>query len=199
MAFVLANLDILAPHCGQLLKHIDALLLYADDGGKYLDPLLPYVPRFAPQLDTLGPHLALLRPHMSKLLPHMPVVAPSAHKYANQLSVSADADILLFYFGWVLRIRPLARVVLNLPFMPRLAAFLCRRLPRRPVRGPTCRYACEWDECDVEAFTSEQIAAVASKTVDTYCADKWEETYDQRRERVRSTSALLRRMRSEKW
>ena len=62
------------------------------------------MPRFAPLLDQLGPHLALLRPHMRALLPHMPVIAPSAYKYARQLTVSANADILLYYFGWVLRI-----------------------------------------------------------------------------------------------
>ena len=72
---------------------------------------------------------------MKHLLPHMPVVAPSAHRFARQLSVSANADVLLFYFGWLLRIPLLGRLVLRLPVMPRLAAYLATRLPSRLVRG----------------------------------------------------------------
>ena len=199
LPFVLQHLDILAPHCGPLLKHVDALLLYADDGGKYLEPLLPYVPRFAPLLDQLGPHLALLRPHMRALLPHMPVIAPSAYKYARQLTVSANADILLYYFGWVLRIPKIGRWVLQLPFMPALAAFLCKVLPRRPVRGRTCDYYCDWDGCDLAAFTSEQVSVAASATARRYldgsaCAALWGESYDRKRSKMRGTSALIRRM-----
>jgi len=191
LPFVLKHLDTLAPHCGALLKHIDALLLYADDGGKYLEPLLPYVPRFAPLLDQLGPHLALLRPHMRRLLPHMPVVAPSAHRYARQLAVSGNADVLLYYFGWVLRIRPLGAFVLRLPFMPRLAAFLATRLWRRPVRGRTCDYYCDWEGCDLAAFTSEKSAASSG----AYCSGLWADSYESKRQRIRATSALLRRIR----
>ena len=47
---------------------------------------------------------------MKHLLPHMPVVAPSAHRFARQLSVSANADVLLFYFGWLLRIPLLGKI-----------------------------------------------------------------------------------------
>jgi len=192
LPFILRNLDVLAPHCGPLVKHIDALLLYADDGGKYLEPLLPYVPRFAPLLDNLGAHLALLRPHMRRLLPVLPVIAPHAHRFARQLSVSANADVLLFYFSWVLRIPRLGGIVLRLPFMPRLASFLSTHLPARPVRGRTCDYICDWDGCDVDAYTSEQTAAAA----DAYCAGLWGDSYEDKRRRIRATSALLRRMRT---
>jgi len=187
LPFVLRHLDLLAPHCGALLKHIDALLLYADDGGKYLDPLLPYVPRFVPLLDSLGPHLALLRPHMSKVLPHMPVIAPTAHRFARQLDVSANADILIFYFGWVLRVPWLGRSVLRLPFMPRLASFLAKRLPRRLARGRTCDYICDWSDCDVTAYTSEMAALNAR--------DGCGRSFDGKRQRIRATSAVIRRMR----
>ena len=43
--------------------------------------------------------------------------------------------MLLWYFGWVLRLPLLRHFLLSLPAMPRIAAFLARRLPRRPVRG----------------------------------------------------------------
>ena len=119
LPFVLSHLPVLAPHCGPLLKHMDALLLFADDGGKYLEPLMPYVPQFAPLLDDLACHLVLLRPHMRKVLPHFEVMAPSAHKFSRQLKVSENADILLYYFGWVLRLPWLGRRILNVWGMPR--------------------------------------------------------------------------------
>lgn len=193
LPFILKHLDVLAPHCGPLLKHIDALLLYADDGGKYLEPLLPYLPRFAPLLDQLGPHLSLLRPHMRKLLPYMPVIAPCAHRYAKQLVCSANADILLYYFGWSLKIRWFGKFLLDLPFMPRFAAFLCQVLPRRPVRGRTCNYFCDWEGCDLAAFTTEQYAASAN----AYCGGLWDESFDRKRRRIRGTSALIRRVRDD--
>ena len=31
LPFVLDNIDVLAPHCGALIRHIDELLLYADE------------------------------------------------------------------------------------------------------------------------------------------------------------------------
>ena len=189
LPFVLAHLDVLAPHCGVLLRHIDALLLYADDGGKYLEPLLPYVARFAPQLDRLGPHLALLRPHMRKLLPHMPVVAPTAFRFANYLACSANADILLFYFGWVLRL-PLGGWVLRLPFMPRLANFLVKWLPRWPVRGRTAYLYEDWEGCDVAGYTTELAAASAS----AQCGGVWGDTYGEKRQRSRSTASLIKRV-----
>ena len=192
LPFVLQNLPALAPHCGSLIKHIDALLLYADDGGKYLDPLLPYVERFAPLLDQLGPHLALLRPHMRNLLPHMPVIAPHAINFRKQLACSANADVLLWYFGWVLRIPFVGSWVMSLPFMPRLAGFLCRVLWKRPVRGRTCDYICDWEGCDVDAFTTE----LASQSVAQTCESKWGEGYARKRQKIRGTSALLQRMRT---
>ena len=149
--FVLDNLDVLAPHIGSLMPHIDSLLLFADDGGKYLDILLPYVPRFAPLLDDLACHLVLLRPHMRKILPHFPVIAPSAYNFKDQLGVSENADILVFYFGWILRIPRLGRAVLGLPFMPRLAAFLGRKLPKWPVRRGTSRVVCNFEGCEIYA------------------------------------------------
>jgi len=199
LPFVLRHLDVLAPHCGPLLRHIDALLLYADDGGKYLDPLLPYVPRFAPLLDTLGPHLAVLRPHMGKLLPHMAVVAPSAYRFANFLDVSANADVLLYYFGWVLRLPwGIGQLMLKLPFMPRLASFLAKRLPHRPVRGRSCDYICDWAGCDVAAWTSEQyVAAAASSARAADCAKLSGESLERERRTLRGAAAATRRMRKD--
>ena len=159
MPFVLENLDALAPHTGTILDHFDALMLYADEQGKYLQVLLPWLPTFAPHFDALGPHLAVLRPHLPKILPHLKTLAPYAPRFAPHVVVSANADILIFYFGWVLRIPFLRKFVLKLSFLPRLAAFLARRLPRRPVRGRTADLQCDFDSCDVVQYEARLAAS----------------------------------------
>ena len=78
--------------------------------------------------------------------------------------------------------------------MPRLASFLALHLPRRPVRGRTCDYICDWDGCDLAAFTSEQSSAAIA---DAYAAGvRNEGLYDRQRQRIRSTSAVVRRIRA---
>jgi len=158
MPFVLANLEKLAPYTGAILDHFDSLVLYGDEGGKYLETLLPYLPIFAPLFDPLGPHLALLRPHLPKVLPHLDVIAPYAGRFAPYVAVSANADVMVWYFGWALRIKYLGRFVMSLPFLPRLAAFLVHRLPRRPVRGRTWDLVCDYDECDLTRYEAKLSA-----------------------------------------
>lgn len=160
LPWVLDNIDILVPHCGTLLKHLDGLLLYAadddnedtneEDGVSYTraTSLLDYVPIFAPQFDALAPHLPLIRPHLMKVIPILPAIAPHAKRFAPHVGISANADVLLWYFGWVLRVPVLRRVILA-PGMPRLANFFARRLPRFPVRGLSRGPQCDWEECDV--------------------------------------------------
>ena len=53
------------------------------------------------------------------------------------------------YFGWALRI-PLLPYVIAIPGVPRAISWLARRLPRRPVRGRTADYACDWEGCSIE-------------------------------------------------
>ena len=131
----------------KLLRHLDALLMYAEEDEAWLPELIEYVPFFAPRLDTLGPHLALLRPHMPLLLPHMPVIARNVDAFIPFVSVSANADVLLHYFGWLLRV-PIVRRVIFIPGVPRLIARMAQWLPKRPVRGATGDLQCSWDDCD---------------------------------------------------
>ena len=57
-------------------------------------------------------------------------------------------DVLLFYFGWVLRV-PVLRRVIFLPGVPTAIATIARWLPRRPVRGHKGGSAsCQWEGCD---------------------------------------------------
>jgi len=170
LPFALEHLEVVAPHCGILLDHFEALMLYADENGKYLGELIEYLPVFAPKLDALGPHLALLRPHLDVLLPHLQQLAPVAERFAPYVSVSANADVLFWYLGWILRVPYLGGWTLRLPFVPRLANFLACKLPRRPVRGRTHDYVCCWDEqCDLleyERQLKERRAAAAEPPAD---------------------------------
>lgn len=148
LPWVIENIDALAPHCGPLLRHMDELMLYADEDEAYLPALSPYIAYFAPRLDALGPHLPLLRPHLSLVMPHLHILGRYADRFVPHVAASANADILVHYFGWALRI-PYLHNFLALPGMPRAVAFISRTLPKRPVRGPTADYECDWEECDV--------------------------------------------------
>ena len=148
--YILCNVDSLAPHCGQLMKHFDELLLYADEGtahARYFPETLPYIADFAPRLDSLasGGHLTSLRPHLPKLSRHLKQLAPLIDYVTPYPAISANADVLLFYWGWVLRVPLLRRVVqlcFRVPMVPWSVAWLASHLPKRPVRG-----ACAGIEC----------------------------------------------------
>lgn len=178
LPWVLENIEELAPHIGTLLNHIDPLLLYAADDdasrkisrktrktstgdhGSYDYPtkLLDYLPYFAPKLDALAPHLALIQPHVPKLLPVLPIIAPYVERFAPYVSVSANADVLLFYFGWLINV-PIVNRILLIPGFPRLAAFMARYLPRWPVRGRNKNeedVGCSWEECDTSYVVNAQ-------------------------------------------
>ena len=67
-------------------------------------------------------------------------------------------QVIIFYFGWVLRIKYLGSFIMSLPFLPRLAAFLVKILPRRPVRGRTWDFVCDYEGCDVTVLEAELSA-----------------------------------------
>lgn len=61
------------------------------------------------------------------------------------------ADVLIWWFGWVLKLPPwVARFILRLPFVPCLANFLARRLPRWPVRR-NYKIECNYEGCEIYA------------------------------------------------
>ena len=130
-------------------KHIDELLLYADiqegedfkDRYELAEQVLPYLEYYVSRLDAIGPHLPLLRPHIPKLLKHNRIGKISPHidrlfiKGYSDLSASANMDVLLFWFGWSLRIPGLPRLFFSLPGSPKIVSFLANRLPKRFLRG----------------------------------------------------------------
>lgn len=83
------------------------------------------------------------------------MIAPCADHFAPYVAVSANADILLFYFSWALHI-PGIGVLLRLPGVPAAAAFVSRRLPRRPVRGQTWDYECDWEGCETDYIATAE-------------------------------------------
>ena len=175
----------------------------------------------------IAPHLLPLRPHLPLVIPYLPVLAKHTDRFAPYVAASANADVLVFYFGWMLKVRaaappalratpnvpgtstlapgalsrcratfhtarawglcrahawlgargwagralmaaaasgaqiPLLNNVLSVPGMPRIAAFLARKLPKRPVRGYTADYLCDYDGCEI---TTELRPAKASAT-----------------------------------
>jgi hypothetical protein len=151
LPFILDNIDALAPYTGLLLKHIDELLLYAEaeehemsKGSRYdlAEQLLPFLEQYVSQLDAVGPHLPLLRPHVPLLLKHNRIAKISPHinrlfaRGYTDLSASANMDVLLYWFGWTLRIPGLPRLFFSLPWSSRIVSFLANRMPKRFVRGP---------------------------------------------------------------
>lgn len=156
LSWILDNIDALAPYCGSLLKHIDELLLYAEaderesfrDQYDMAEQILPYLEFYISRLDSIGPHLPLLRPHVPKLLIHNRIGKISPHidklfvKGYSDLSASANMDILLFWFGWTLRIPGLPALFFALPRSPKIVTFLANRLPRRFVRGHCSDITC---------------------------------------------------------
>lgn len=91
------------------------------------EQLLPFLEFYVSRLDTVGPHLPLLRPHVPKLLKHNRIAKMSPHidrlfalGYKDNLGASANMDVLLFWFGWALRIPGLPRVFFAIPGSPRI-------------------------------------------------------------------------------
>lgn len=170
LPWILDNIDALAPYTGLLLKHIDALLLFAeaddsseDDRYSLANQLLPYLEYYVSRLDVVGPHLVMLRPHVPLLIKHNRIKKVSPHidklfaRGYNDLGASANLDILLFWFGWSLRVPGLPFLFFSLPFSPRLVTFLATRLPRKFARrgkqycrGVICSvdddYGCSWNK-----------------------------------------------------
>jgi len=158
LPWILDNIDALAPYTGLLLKHVDALLLFAnaddlvvddDDNSSssksssysLADQLLPYLEYYVSKLDTIGPHLVLLRPHVPLLLKHNRIAKVSPHidklfarGYETRLTASANIDVLLFWFGWTLRIPFAPALFFALPWSPILVSFFANRLPKKFAR-----------------------------------------------------------------
>lgn len=100
----------------------------------YLPQLMRYVDFVVPRLDKLAPHLPLIRPHMPYIIPYLDKILPYIDGFAALPLASANADVLIGYLGWMLRV-PLLPKVLHIPFVPRIIAAASKILPRWPIRG----------------------------------------------------------------
>jgi len=112
-----------------------------DDQYALAAQLLPYLEYYVSRLDVIGPHLPLLRPHVPLLLKYNRIGKISPHidklfaRGYKDLSASVNMDVLLFWFGWTLRIPGLPRLFFALPKSPWIVSLLANRLPKRFVRG----------------------------------------------------------------
>ncbi len=142
-------LGALSPFLGAVAALTGAV---TDGGWQYAlaEQLLPHLEFYVSRLDVVGPHLPLLRPHIGQLLRYevMGKVSPHVERLLamgpRSLAISANADILLFYLGWLFALPVLPRFFLSLPFAPRLLSWLATHLPKRWVRR------CTGVECSVE-------------------------------------------------
>jgi len=111
----------------------------------YLPKLLPYVDFLVPNLDELAPHLPLAHPHIPYVLPYMDDLLPYIKRFTRFTQVSKNADVLVGYLAWLLRV-PLIPRILNLPLVPRLISWISARLPRRFIRGRLERIRQRYEE-----------------------------------------------------
>lgn len=148
----------------------DQLLPYLEVYVSQLDLVGPHLPLLRPHLPLLLKHnrIKILSPHVGVLFAkgytdlsgedcvhtqyHLLYPLRSLHA-SNTLSLSAfifstasaNMDILLFYFGWALRIPFVPRLFFSLPRCPGVVSFLANRLPKRLVRGRCCDVSCYVD------------------------------------------------------
>ncbi|CAE7669575.1 SLC34A2 [Symbiodinium sp. KB8] len=113
----------------------------------YLPKLLPYVDYLIPRLDQLAPHLPLAHPHLPYVLPFMDDLLPYIERFVRFPQVSKNADVLVGYLGWLLRV-PLIPRILKLPLVPRIIAWISVRLPRRPIQGKLERIRLRYEEAE---------------------------------------------------
>lgn len=113
----------------------------------YLPKLLPYVDYLVPRLDVLAPHLPLVQPNLPHILPYIDDLLPYVTRFAPFPAASQNADKLVGYLGWTLRV-PLLPRVLNLPLVPRLVTGLGLILPRGPIEGVLEKRRRRYDEAE---------------------------------------------------
>jgi len=127
------------------------------EGSKtYLPKLLPYVDVLVPQLDELAPHLPLVHPHLPHILPYMDNLLPIIPRFVKYPDASRNADVLIGYLGWILRL-PFLPQILAIPRVPWLIAKLSTILPRRPIRGMLERRRLQREEAERLAFLSASL------------------------------------------
>ncbi|CAE7220197.1 SLC34A2 [Symbiodinium natans] len=113
----------------------------------YLPKLLPYVDYLVPRLDELAPHLPLAHPHLPYVLPYMDDLLPYIERFACFPEVSKNADVLIGYLGWLLRVPVIPRI-LKFPLVPRIIAWISVRLPRRPIQGQLEKIRRRYEEAE---------------------------------------------------
>jgi len=113
----------------------------------YLPRLLPYVDFLVPRLDVLAPHLRLVHRHLPHILPYMDNLLPYIPLFASHPKASANADVLVGYLGWILRV-PVVPKILYIPKVPKLIAELSTVLPRKLIQPVLERRRRRWEAAE---------------------------------------------------
>jgi len=113
----------------------------------YLPRLLPYVDFLVPRLDVLAPHLRLVHRHLPHILPYMENLLPYIPLFASHPKASANADVLVGYLGWILRV-PVVPKILFIPKVPKLIAELSTVLPRKLIQPVLERRRRRWEAAE---------------------------------------------------
>jgi len=113
----------------------------------YLPRLLPYVDFLVEHIDDLAPHLHLVHRHLPHILPYMEDLLPYIPLFASYPKASANADVLVGYLGWMLRV-PVVPRILYIPNVAKFIAELSTLLPRKLIRPVLQRRRRRWEEAE---------------------------------------------------
>ena len=155
----------------QLLPYLEVYVSQLDLVGPHLPLLRPHLPLLLKhnRIKILSPHVGVLFAKGYKDLSGECYVILLSHAFwllfcllidtltldlhtcililtmMHMHTASANMDILLFYFGWALRIPFVPRLFFSLPGSPGMVSALANRLPKRLVRGRCCDVSCYVD------------------------------------------------------
>lgn len=127
--FCLQHIDIVVQHMGDLLEHLDDILLFAANPEVWQE-MEPMLLLFVTRVKSLGPHMRPLYTHLRYLRPHFRPLARHIDRLTPHIAISSNADVLLFWFGWLLRVPGLHRLI-AVPGVGAALSWLGPRLPRR--------------------------------------------------------------------
>lgn len=129
LPFCLQHIDIVVLHMSDLLEYLDDILLFARNHEVWQE-MEPMLLLFVTRVKSLGPHMRPIHTHLRRVRPHFRPLARHIDRLTPYVAISYNADVLLFWFGWLLQVPGLHRLI-EVPGVAAALAWLGPRLPRR--------------------------------------------------------------------